>query len=185
MSSPSPTRRAASARPRPRSISARRWRRSGHRVLVIDLDPQGNASTGLGIPAADRDFTSYDLLFERATGGRPDAARPMVPNLRIIPATPDLSSADVDMVSDPRASTRCRTRWPRPAARLRRAGLHPDRLPAVAEPADHQRAGRREFRAGAAAVRVLRARGAVAADPHRPDRARRIPIRSFGYKVLC
>ena len=35
----------------------------GHRVLVIDLDPQGNASTGLGIPVADRDFTSYDLLF--------------------------------------------------------------------------------------------------------------------------
>jgi chromosome partitioning protein len=73
----------------------------GSRVLVIDLDPQGNASTGLGIPASTRSFTSYDLLFSE----RPDALRTyetVVPNLWIIPATPDLSSADVDMVSDNR-----------------------------------------------------------------------------------
>lgn len=74
---------------------------SGHRVLLIDLDPQGNASTGLGIPPGERDFTSYDLLFD------PDsesvrAFDTIVPNLRIIPASADLSSADVDMVSDSR-----------------------------------------------------------------------------------
>jgi len=74
---------------------------AGYRVLLIDLDPQGNASTGLGIPTADRGFTSYDLLFDP----EPDAVRPTatsVPNLEIIPATADLSSADVDMVADPR-----------------------------------------------------------------------------------
>ena len=73
----------------------------GHRVLVIDLDPQGNASTGLGIPAAGRAFTAYDLLF----GDDPAAMRAadtMVPNLQVIPSTTDLSSADVDMVSDQR-----------------------------------------------------------------------------------
>jgi chromosome partitioning protein len=73
----------------------------GHRVLVIDLDPQGNASTGLGIPLSGRGFTAYDLLF----GDDPAAlstSETIVPNLRVIPATPDLSSADVDMVSDQR-----------------------------------------------------------------------------------
>jgi chromosome partitioning protein len=71
----------------------------GHRVLVVDLDPQGNASTGLGIAQSSRDFTSYDLLFS----DDPEALRTcetVVPNLTVIPSTPDLSSADVDMVSD-------------------------------------------------------------------------------------
>ncbi|MGD9865776.1 MAG: ParA family protein, partial [Pseudodonghicola sp.] len=36
----------------------------GKRVLVVDIDPQGNASTGLGIEAADRNMTSYELLVE-------------------------------------------------------------------------------------------------------------------------
>ena len=72
-----------------------------HRVLVIDLDPQGNASTGLGIAPTERNFSAYDLLFS----DDPAALRTyetVVPNLRIVPATPDLSSADVDMVSDTR-----------------------------------------------------------------------------------
>ncbi|MGJ8586456.1 MAG: ParA family protein, partial [Marinosulfonomonas sp.] len=36
----------------------------GRRVLVVDLDPQGNASTGLGIEVDDREFTTYELLLE-------------------------------------------------------------------------------------------------------------------------
>jgi chromosome partitioning protein len=73
----------------------------GNRVLMVDLDPQGNASTGLGLPAASRDFTSYDLLF--GEGATPfHAYETVVPNLKVIAATPDLSSADVDMVSDTR-----------------------------------------------------------------------------------
>lgn len=71
----------------------------GHSVLVIDLDPQGNASTGFGIGPADRDFTSYDMLFSDWQGVLPTVPT-IVPNLWVVPATPDLSSADVDMVSD-------------------------------------------------------------------------------------
>jgi chromosome partitioning protein len=73
----------------------------GKRVLLVDLDPQGNASTGLGIASASRSFTAYDLLFS----DRPETletAETLVPGLRVIPSTPDLSSADVDMVSDTR-----------------------------------------------------------------------------------
>lgn len=69
----------------------------GQKVLLIDLDPQGNASTGLGIPPSARTFTSYELLFGTAA---PSVHDTMVPNLSIIPATADLSSADVDMVAD-------------------------------------------------------------------------------------
>jgi chromosome partitioning protein len=72
-----------------------------HRVLVIDLDPQGNASTGLGVAPSERRFTAYDLLFSD-DGAALETCATVVPNLRIIPATPDLSSADVDMVSDSR-----------------------------------------------------------------------------------
>ena len=71
----------------------------GHRVVVIDLDPQGNASTGLGIASSDRGFTAYDLLFSEDPAAL-QTYETVVPGLRIIPATPDLSSAEVDMVSD-------------------------------------------------------------------------------------
>ena len=79
----------------------------GHDVLVIDLDPQGNASTGLGISPSERTFTTYDLLFRRE-GVDVQSYMTAVPGLQIIPATPDLSSADVDMVSDPRRLHRMR-----------------------------------------------------------------------------
>lgn len=71
-----------------------------HRVLLIDIDPQGNASTGLGVTVAERSFTTYDLLFPSESTGI-QTLPTVVPNLRIVPATPDLSSADVDLVGDP------------------------------------------------------------------------------------
>jgi chromosome partitioning protein len=66
----------------------------GQRVLIIDLDPQGNASTGLGFSARDRGVTTYELLHEDA---------PLVSVIRatttdgvyLAPATTDLSSTDV------------------------------------------------------------------------------------------
>ena len=81
----------------------------GKSVLLVDLDPQGNASTGLGVSSAERLFTSYDLLFG-GVGTEIASIATSVPNLDIIPATPDLSSADVDLVADPRRSHKLRDR---------------------------------------------------------------------------
>ena len=73
---------------------------AGHQVLLIDLDPQGNASTGLGIGADRRAVTAYDLLAGQAT---PEAAAlpTAIPGLSIVPATADLSSADIDFGQSP------------------------------------------------------------------------------------
>ncbi len=70
---------------------------TGLRVLLIDLDPQGNASTGLGIPHSARTRSIYDVLIGRLS---PDqAAIPTsVPRLDIVPATVDLSGAEIELV---------------------------------------------------------------------------------------
>lgn len=76
---------------------------AGSRVLVVDLDPQGNASTGLGIEVADRTFTTYDLLLEDVP--LTSVVLPTVtPNLLIVPATVDLSSADLELMSNEKRS---------------------------------------------------------------------------------
>lgn len=70
----------------------------GARVLVVDLDPQGNASTGLGVDPEDRGFTTYDLLL----GDVPIqdvVLQTGVSGLYIVPATVDLSSADMELMS--------------------------------------------------------------------------------------
>jgi chromosome partitioning protein len=70
---------------------------TGWRVLLIDLDPQGNASTGLGIGHALRERSSYDVL----TGGATldEAVVPTkVPRLDLVPATVDLSGAEIELV---------------------------------------------------------------------------------------
>jgi len=70
----------------------------GQRVLLIDLDPQGNASTGLGIVASKRERSSYDVLIGYATVA--ESAMPTrVPRLDLLPATVDLSGAEVEMVT--------------------------------------------------------------------------------------
>ncbi|MBF9042477.1 AAA family ATPase [Rhodobacterales bacterium HKCCE4037] len=66
------------------------------KVLVVDLDPQGNASTGLGIEPADRNMTTYDLLLDGADLADV-AIETEVERLWIAPATTDLSSADIEM----------------------------------------------------------------------------------------
>ena len=75
----------------------------GQRVLLVDLDPQGNASTGLGVEAADRKSTVYDLLVEDAP--LDDVIqRTRTDGLYIIPATIDLSSADMELISNEKRS---------------------------------------------------------------------------------
>jgi chromosome partitioning protein len=72
----------------------------GWRVLLVDLDPQGNASTGLGIAASQRRLSSYDVLIGRATALEAAIAT-RVPRLDVLAATVDLSGAEVEMVSLP------------------------------------------------------------------------------------
>lgn len=70
----------------------------GYNVLLVDLDPQGNASTGLGSPPEEREFTTYDLLLEEAELS--DVIRKTnVEGLLLAPSTTDLSSADIEMMS--------------------------------------------------------------------------------------
>lgn len=71
---------------------------SGWRTLLIDLDPQGNASTGLGITKEMRGQSSYDLLLGEETI-RQIALDTTIPNLRVVPSTVDLSGAEVELVS--------------------------------------------------------------------------------------
>ena len=70
----------------------------GKKVLIIDFDPQGNASTGLGIENNQRKLTSYDLILNDVSVEDIIQKSP-VPNLYIIPANIDLSGAEIEMVS--------------------------------------------------------------------------------------
>jgi chromosome partitioning protein len=70
----------------------------GERVLIIDLDPQGNASTGLGIDRRNRALSSYDVIVGRAEVG--DAAvATVVPGLSIIPSTLDLLGVEMEIAA--------------------------------------------------------------------------------------
>jgi chromosome partitioning protein len=69
----------------------------GWRVLLVDLDPQGNASTGVGIGQAQRQWSSYDLLTGQCELADAVIAT-RVPQLDLVPATVDLSGAEVELV---------------------------------------------------------------------------------------
>lgn len=70
----------------------------GFKVLLVDIDPQGNSSTGLGIRPDDRARTSYDLIVDGAE--LPDVVvQTGLPDVWIIPANADLSSADLDIMA--------------------------------------------------------------------------------------
>ncbi|NML94603.1 ParA family protein [Novosphingobium olei] len=71
---------------------------TGWKVLMIDLDPQGNASTGIGVGAAEREYSSYDLLIDQASIAS-CAVPTRIPGLDVVPATVDLSGAEVELVS--------------------------------------------------------------------------------------
>lgn len=76
---------------------------AGKRILVVDLDPQGNASTGLGIEVEDREFTTYDLLLDDSLP-QDVIQRTETDGLLIVPATVDLSSADIELFSNEKRS---------------------------------------------------------------------------------
>jgi chromosome partitioning protein len=68
----------------------------GERVLIIDLDPQGNASTGLGVPRSQRRATTYDVLMAEQ-GLAETAIKTQVPGLELAPADPDLSGVELEL----------------------------------------------------------------------------------------
>ena len=79
----------------------------GEGVLLIDLDPQGNASTGLGIPRAARTSTIYDVLIADAPLAKV-TAKSSVPGLDVVPADADLSGVEIELGTQPRRSFRLR-----------------------------------------------------------------------------
>lgn len=90
---------------------------TGWRTLLIDLDPQGNASTGVGIGTAAREYSTYDLLLGDASLA--ECTLPTnIPGLDIVPATVDLSGAEVELVTVENRTDRLRN------ALARDGGVH-------------------------------------------------------------
>ena len=88
---------------------------SGQSVLLLDLDPQGNASTGLGLNRNDRLVGTYRLLSEQASLAA--VIRPTgIPDLSIVPAEPGLAGAEIELVGEPRREYRLRDTIRGPAA---------------------------------------------------------------------
>ena len=75
----------------------------GKKVLLVDVDPQGNSSTGLGIRPDARKKTSYDLIVDGARL-QDVVIETSIPDIMIVPANADLSSADLDIVSNEKRS---------------------------------------------------------------------------------
>lgn len=75
----------------------------GKKVLLVDIDPQGNTSTGLGVRMDARKKTSYDLIVDNI--GLQDVVLPTdIAGVSVIPANADLASADLDIVSNEKRS---------------------------------------------------------------------------------
>lgn len=77
----------------------------GEPTLIIDIDPQGNASTGLGIGQTERERNVYDVLMGQATVGEAIAAT-RIPKLAILPANVDLSGAELELINLERRNNR-------------------------------------------------------------------------------
>jgi chromosome partitioning protein len=86
---------------------------TGEKVLLIDLDPQGNASTGLGLPRHDRGTGTYAMLLDTADL-QAVARETFVPGLSIVPAEPDLAGAEIELVSEQGREFRMRDALRRP-----------------------------------------------------------------------
>ena len=129
-------------------------------VLIVDIDPQGNASTGLGIERNPNAVSTYDVLVGEASLAEA-AVETAVPRLHIVPSTLDLLGVELEIASTHGSEFPAAQGGVGAADGAARDGLqlHPRRLSAVAQSSHHQRHGREPRGARAAAMRVLRARG--------------------------
>jgi chromosome partitioning protein len=79
----------------------------GRKVLLVDFDAQGNASTGLGVPRSARTLTAYNVIIDRIPLA--DAAvKTIVPRLLLVPGDENLAGVETELSSDPRRSFRLR-----------------------------------------------------------------------------
>ncbi|MEH2623567.1 cellulose biosynthesis protein BcsQ [Bradyrhizobium sp. AZCC 1719] len=106
----------------------------GERVLIVDLDPQGNASTGLGIDRRNRNCSTYDVLIGEAPL-RDAVVATAVPRLHIASSTMDLSGLELELGTTPRPRippARCNRGVEQERGAGHRLHLCADRLSAVA-----------------------------------------------------
>ena len=127
----------------------------GRRVLLVDLDPQGNASTHLGVSSDQSDQGSAYALFRLPT--HMPAATPMptaIERLKVLPASMDLAGIDLELGASDDRATRLRDTLVVVCAGCLRHGR--DRLPSIVWAAHAERLGSGTSVAGAAAMRILR-----------------------------
>jgi chromosome partitioning protein len=121
----------------------------GLKVLLIDLDPQGNASTGFGIDSEQRTYDTYDFMSNNK-GLDEVFVTTNTENLYVIPSTTDMSSADAEMMANARRVFMMRDALDRESEK-------------VSEPTDAQCACCIRLDFGSASGRVFRARGSFPA----------------------
>jgi chromosome partitioning protein len=80
---------------------------TGSTVVLVDLDPQGNASTGLGLGRKNREFGTYAMLIEGLSIEQTQR-QTSIPNLWLIPSEPDLAGAEIELVGNSRREFRLR-----------------------------------------------------------------------------
>ncbi len=106
------------------------------RVLLIDSDPQGNSTSGLGISKAEERKTVYDVLLRQA-----HAAEAIIPTefgIFLLPADQNLVATNLDLVDQEEREIRLKTAL---GSHCRSIRFHPDRLPARPGSPDPQRTG--------------------------------------------
>ena len=79
----------------------------GRKVLIVDFDAQGNASTGLGVGVRQRKVTSYDVVVDRIPLEEA-AMKTLVPGLDIVPGDENLAGVETALADDPKRSFRLR-----------------------------------------------------------------------------
>lgn len=79
----------------------------GQKTMIVDLDPQGNASTGVGIAEHERNISTYDVLSKTATFGQANIPT-SIPNLYVTPSTRDLAGLEAQIADSPNRAYRLR-----------------------------------------------------------------------------